>query len=51
VKGLYEKARAGRVRNMTGVDDPYEPPSKPEIVVHTDREKVEESARRSSPSS
>jgi adenylylsulfate kinase-like enzyme len=43
VKGLYARARAGGVANFTGVDDPYEPPSKPEIVVHTDRESVEES--------
>jgi adenylyl-sulfate kinase len=43
VKGLYARARAGGVANFTGVDDPYEPPSKPEIVVHTDCESVEES--------
>lgn len=43
VKGLYKKSRAHQVANMTGVDDPYEPPLKPEIVVHTDRETVEES--------
>ncbi|HUI38942.1 MAG TPA: adenylyl-sulfate kinase [Thermoplasmata archaeon] len=35
VKGLYKKARAGAIREMTGVDDPYEPPEDPEIVVHT----------------
>lgn len=35
VKGLYKKARAGEIREMTGVDDPYEPPERPEIVVHT----------------
>lgn len=33
VKGLYRKARAGEIREMTGVDDPYEPPEHPEIVV------------------
>jgi adenylyl-sulfate kinase len=43
VKGLYAKARARLVPMMTGVDDPYEPPLAPEIVVHTGRESVEES--------
>jgi len=33
VKGPYKKARAGQIREMTGVDDPYEPPEHPEIVV------------------
>jgi adenylylsulfate kinase len=33
VKGLYRKARSGEIREMTGVDDPYEPPESPEIVV------------------
>jgi len=33
VKGLYKKARAGEIKEMTGVDDPYEPPEHPEIVV------------------
>jgi adenylyl-sulfate kinase len=33
VKGLYKKARAGQIHEMTGVDDPYEPPEHPEIVV------------------
>ena len=35
VKGLYKRARAGEVKEMTGVDDPYEPPESPEIVVDT----------------
>ena len=34
-KGLYKKARAGIVKNFTGVSDPYEPPLHPEVVVHT----------------
>lgn len=33
VKGLYKKARAGEIKEMTGVDDPYEPPEHAEIVV------------------
>ena len=46
VKGLYAKARAGEIKGFTGVDDPYEPPSGPEVVCHTDRESVEESAQK-----
>jgi adenylylsulfate kinase len=33
VKGLYKKARAGEIHEMTGVDDPYEPPEHPEVTV------------------
>ena len=36
-KGLYKKARAGEIKNFTGIDDPYEAPEKPEIHLHTDR--------------
>ena len=43
-KGLYKKAREGIIKNFTGVSDPYEPPHKPEVVVHTDKESIEESA-------
>jgi adenylylsulfate kinase len=43
VKGLYKRAVAGEIENFTGVSDPYEPPEDAEIVVHTDRESVEES--------
>jgi bifunctional enzyme CysN/CysC len=32
-KGLYAKARAGELTGMTGIDDPYEPPSAPELVL------------------
>ena len=44
VKGLYKKALAGELQGFTGVSDPYEEPSNPEITVHSDRETVEESA-------
>jgi adenylylsulfate kinase-like enzyme len=37
VKGLYEKAFRGEITGFTGVDDPYEPPESPEVVVETDR--------------
>ena len=46
VKGLYKKALAGEIENFTGVSDPYEEPLNPEVVVQTNKEKVEESARR-----
>jgi len=41
-KGLYKKARAGEIKNFTGIDDPYEAPLKPEIVLNTDTMSVEE---------
>jgi adenylylsulfate kinase len=45
-KGLYKKARAGIIKNFTGISDPYEPPESPEIVVHTGPESIEDSARK-----
>lgn len=36
-KGLYKKALAGEIAHFTGVDDPYEPPGAPEVVVETDK--------------
>jgi len=44
VKGLYEKAFAGEIKGFTGVDDPYEPPVNPELVVDTEAHDPEESA-------
>ena len=41
-KGLYKKARAGEIRNFTGIDDPYEEPESPEIHLRTDRMTLEE---------
>ena len=46
VKGLYAKARKGLIPHFTGISDPYEPPSNPEIVVYTDKETVEESVNK-----
>jgi len=43
VKGMYAKALRGEIKDFTGVDDPYEEPLKPEIVLDTDKETVEES--------
>jgi adenylylsulfate kinase len=45
VKGLYAKAFAGEIKEFTGVSDPYEEPSDPEIVVDTEEHDPEESAR------
>lgn len=45
VKGLYAKARAGEIKEFTGVSDPYEPPESPELVLETERQSPEESAR------
>lgn len=41
-KGLYKKARAGEIKNFTGIDDPYEAPTDPEIHLHTDQMTLEE---------
>ncbi len=41
-KGLYKKARAGEIKNFTGIDDPYEAPVNPEIVLNTDVMSLEE---------
>ena len=46
VKGLYKKARAGIIKNVTGIDDPYEEPKNPEIIVETDKESLEESVNK-----
>jgi len=43
VKGLYKKARAGEVKNFTGIDSPYERPQKANVTLHTDKISVEQS--------
>ncbi|MEH6704697.1 MAG: adenylyl-sulfate kinase [Galbibacter orientalis] len=45
VKGLYKKARAGEIPNMTGVDAPYEAPERPDVEV-TDNDSIEESVEK-----
>jgi sulfate adenylyltransferase len=45
-KGLYARARAGKLTHMTGVDDPYETPQNPEIELDTSKTSVEECVRR-----
>ncbi len=46
VKGLYKLVDEGKIKNFTGVDDPYEEPEHPELVIETDKETVEESVDR-----
>ena len=46
VKGLYKLVDEGKIKNFTGVDDPYEEPEHPELVIETDKETVEESIAR-----
>jgi adenylylsulfate kinase len=43
VKGMYKKALAGEIKDFTGIDDPYEEPENPELILDTDKETVEES--------
>jgi adenylylsulfate kinase len=43
VKGLYKKARAGEVKNFTGIDSPYEAPEHPDVHIATDQLPVEQS--------
>ena len=43
VKGLYKRARAGEIKNYTGIDSPYEVPEKPELIIDTDNQSLEES--------
>jgi adenylylsulfate kinase len=43
VKGLYARALSGELPHFTGVSDPYEPPESPELVLHTDKERIDES--------
>ncbi len=46
VKGMYKKALAEEIKNFTGVDDPYEPPLVPELIIETDKETPEQCAAR-----
>lgn len=43
VKGLYKKAREGKIQNFTGISDPYEAPERPEIIIETEKESIDES--------
>ena len=43
VKGLYKLARAGKIKNYTGIDSPYEAPDNPEMIINTESESLRES--------
>jgi adenylylsulfate kinase len=43
-KGLYKKARAGEIKGFTGIDDPYEAPEKPELVLDSDNKGIDQLA-------
>lgn len=45
VKGLYKKARAGEIKDFTGISAPFEAPEKPDVEVKTDQQSVEESVK------
>ena len=45
VKGLYKKARSGKIKNMTGISAPYEAPIKPKLEVVTDGQPIEKSVK------
>ncbi len=46
VKGLYKKAYAGEIKEFTGVSDPYEAPAAPDLVLKTNEEEPEDSAKK-----
>lgn len=46
IKGLYAKARAGKIKDFTGIDSPYEEPINPELVIETDKISIEKGAQR-----
>jgi adenylylsulfate kinase len=45
VKGMYQKAMRGEIKEFTGISDPYEEPLNPEILLQTDKETLEESVQ------
>jgi len=46
VKGMYQRALEGKIKHFTGVDDPYEEPELPELILNTDTESPEESVKK-----
>lgn len=46
VKGLYKMVDEGKIKNFTGIDDPYEEPEHPELIIESDRETMRESVDR-----
>ncbi|MCK5706712.1 MAG: adenylyl-sulfate kinase [Candidatus Aureabacteria bacterium] len=46
VKGMYLLAEKGEIKNFTGISDPYEKPERPEVILHTDKETLQESCEK-----
>ena len=46
VKGLYKKARAGEIKNFTGINAPYEPPQSPDIIIKTEEEDLQSAVKK-----
>lgn len=46
VKGLYKKARAGEIKNFTGIDSPYEPPKNPDLIIETENESIDQAVEK-----
>lgn len=46
VKGLYKKARAGEIKNFTGIDAPYEHPLNPDVLIETEKESIEDAIKK-----
>lgn len=46
IKGLYEKARAGEIKNFTGITAPFEPPKNPRITIDTEKEELDEAVQK-----
>lgn len=46
VKGFYQKARAGKIENFTGISAPYEPPTDPDLIIKTEKENIAESVKK-----
>ena len=46
IKGMYQKAISGEIINFTGIDDPYEEPENPDLILDTDKETLEESVKK-----
>ena len=46
VKGLYKKAKSGKIKDFTGISSPYEQPKNPVLIVNTDKESLEDSVNK-----
>ncbi len=46
IKGLYKKAREGKIKNFTGIDSPFEPPQNPDVEVNTDKLNIRDSLQK-----